>query len=177
MNEGFQRHVVSPFAPNLASGLHLACELGIGELFGRLLAVDDPTTRERMVRRQDSMRHTPLHLAVISGQMPIIKVLLEAGALCNAVSIINASPFHLAVLLSRHEIAMAILDKAADKAELANTATVSSDQASTAYTELRFPIFKGVITPLEPKVWLNVHGRTALITAARNNNVDMVRAL
>jgi ankyrin repeat protein len=178
VKEDFQHHVLDPFAPNLATGLHLACELGLEELVERLLAVNDnPAAPQRMLSRQDSMQHTPLHLAVVSSQLSITKILLKAGAPCNAVNAMNVNPFHLALELSHHEIAKIILEHSADQAELVNTATTASGRISSERTELRFRISEGVVIPQQPIAWVDVHGRTAFVTAARTGDIDILEIL
>jgi ankyrin repeat protein len=93
------------------TALHLAIELGYTE-FARMLILgryveragsgtDNPTlpgkTANRELRDQDG--RTPLHLAVIQGNLELVKLLAAFAVNVNATDALGCTPVHYALLL------------------------------------------------------------------------------
>ncbi len=57
---------------------------------------------------------SPLHYAVMKGEMPLVSLLLQHGADVNSRTKSNATPLHTAVLWRRTEIAEYLIEKGAD---------------------------------------------------------------
>lgn len=62
----------------------------------------------------DKVIDTPLHLAVLTEDEEIVRILLTKGAIINAKNQTNDTPLHLAVLKNAENIVLMLLEKGAD---------------------------------------------------------------
>ncbi|XP_076680771.1 uncharacterized protein LOC143375485 [Andrena cerasifolii] len=64
--------------------------------------------------KNNNISHTPLHFAVINGDIEIIQMLLSRGAKINAISPYGDTPLHDAVLSNKIEIIKLLINQGAD---------------------------------------------------------------
>ena len=67
-----------------------------------------------LINATDELRRTPLHLACASGELPLIELLLKAGADVNARDFADNTPLHAAALARKTDLVTALLARKAD---------------------------------------------------------------
>ena len=117
-----------------------------------------------------------LHVAAEHGQEEVVRLLLEAGAICNlATTHRGITPLHLAAMNGHLEVLGTLLE-----------AKASHDQATTDYggTALHLAAFNGRLEVVRLLLQVGVnfdqvdeHGETALHLATENGHLEVVRSL
>lgn len=108
------------------------------------------TRRKVDVNARNAERETPLHRAVETGMLPLVKLLIEAGANLRARSATGETPLHLAALHAEPALAETLLAAGAE-------ATVRNDAGETV-------LFWAV---------LSGHGRTAFALASAGAGLNV----
>jgi hypothetical protein len=105
-----QRSVeASPNAAAVPLSLHAA--IAKGDYANALKMIEQGTDIEA---KDPGAGASPLHYAVMKGEMPLVGLLLQRGADVNSRTKSGTSPLHTAVLYGRREVAEYLLDKGAD---------------------------------------------------------------
>ena len=148
----------------------------------------DPCARVDAEDHDSVLRGTVLHLAIQRGELEIVRSLLRAGAVADAVltfadrgSTLKGTALHLAVERGNLEIVQALLDDGADPNALMAKITGDSEFRGTALhsaTALRHP---GVVEALldagaRSEIQSNL-GKTALQMARDANDEEIVAIL
>ena len=150
--------------------------------------VPDPSARVDAEDHDSALRGNVLHLAIQQGDLGIVKSLLRAGAVADAVltfsargSTLKGTALHLAVELGNLEIVQALLDDGADPNALMAKIAGDSEFKGTALhsaTALRHP---GIVKALldagaRSEIQSNL-GKTALQMARDGNAREIVAIL
>jgi len=171
---------VDPLSPNLTTGLSLSCRLGLSFLTKQLLHFYKLSRITTKMNQQDAFLESPLHWAVLSGQLSIVEDLLAEGASCDLRNRSKKTAFQLAAACSRTRIAHAILDKTYDTASLNNTHTTAntaepmaaiSAQAAATMQDA-FERFSSVVTPEDRRLF-----DTTTLTDVRDGAIQIERVL
>ena len=102
------------------TALHIAAEYGYQEILRELLEKDSSC-----VDSQDSIKETPLHLAVSSNNISSVEILLRYGANPNIQNSYGATALHRAVRYESKESAVLLIRNGADS-------TITDQQGRTA---------------------------------------------
>jgi len=97
---------VSPSAAAVPLSLHAA--IAKGDYANALKMIEQGTDIET---KDPGAGASPLHYAVMKGEMPLVGLLVQRGADVNSRTKSGTSPLHTAVLYGRYEVAEYLLDK------------------------------------------------------------------
>jgi ankyrin repeat protein/Cdc6-like AAA superfamily ATPase len=164
---------LNPFLPNQVNGLHVASMFGLDPPLSALVAKSSP----KRLNDKTSLGIAPLHAAVISRNVNIFRILVEGGAYPDCRDTFNASPLHWAIRLNCTEIALKLLNSGSliDVNAQTSEGHVTTSEMIRMEIKLRPQSVIGSDDDITP--FFAVGRRTPLISAAREGNIAVVRAL
>jgi ankyrin repeat protein len=162
----------NPFLSNQFNGLHVASLLGLHPPLSVLVAKSFP----KRLNSKTSHGLAPLHTAVISGNVDIVRVLVEGGAYPDCRDTFNANPLHWAIRSSYTKIAMYLLNLSSP---IDVNAQTSGENLTTSEIRMEIKLRPQSVIGSDDDIrsFFAVGRRTPLISAAREGNKAVVRAL
>ncbi|XP_057322749.1 uncharacterized protein LOC130666094 [Microplitis mediator] len=130
-------------------------------------------TRGANINEKDSLGLTALHDASCSGEVKIVEILIKAGANINLLDFSGSSPLKLAILQGHTEIVEYFINNELD----INYEQLNYESLEIALNHNYQAIAKMIIEKNTSINFRNEQGHSLLYTAAKNNQIDIIKLL